>query len=104
MYVTENGAAFSDHRSHDGQVRDPERSDFLAQYTTAVRQAIEAGAPVRGYFVWSLLDNFEWAYGYAKRFGIVFVDYPTLERTPKGSFHWYREFIAAQRAQAAAAA
>jgi beta-glucosidase len=103
IYITENGAAFSDHRSHDGEVRDPDRCDFLTQYTTAVRQALESGVPIRGYFVWSLLDNFEWAQGYAKRFGIVFVDYPTLERTPKSSFHWYRDFIAAQRAQAAAA-
>ncbi len=57
---------------------------------------MRAGVPVHGYFVWSLLDNFEWAHGYAKRFGIVYVDYPTLERGPKASYHWYRGFIAAE--------
>ena len=56
--------------------------------------------PVQGYFVWSLLDNFEWAHGYSKRFGIVYVDYPTLERVPKASFHWYRDFIARSRTHA----
>ena len=63
-----------------------------------VSRAVAAGVPVKGYFVWSLLDNFEWAYGYSKRFGIVYVDYPTLERIPKASFHWYRDFIARSRA------
>ena len=97
--MTENGAAFGDVRLHDGSVSDPERIDYLAGHLAAVERAIAAGAPVQGYYVWSLLDNFEWAAGYAKRFGIVYVDYPTLERVPKGSFHWYRDFIAAQREQ-----
>jgi beta-glucosidase len=97
IHVTENGAAYGDVRRHDGSVLDPERQDFLRDHIAAVGQAIEAGAPVRGYFVWSLLDNFEWAFGYAKRFGLVFVDYPTLERVPKASFGWYRDFIASQR-------
>ena len=97
IYVTENGAAFGDVRGHDGSVLDPERQDYLRDHIAAVGQAIDAGAPVRGYFVWSLLDNFEWAFGYAKRFGLVFVDYPTLERVPKGLFGWYRDFIASQR-------
>jgi beta-glucosidase len=101
IYVTENGAAFADVRLHDGSVSDPERRDFLAGHLGAVQRAIAAGAPVQGYYVWSLLDNFEWAYGYAKRFGIVFVDYPTLARVPKESFHWYRDFIAAQREEPA---
>ena len=57
-------------------------------------QVVASGVPVRGYFVWSLLDNFEWAYGYSKRFGLVYVDYPTLERVPKDSFYWYREVSA----------
>jgi beta-glucosidase len=97
IYVTENGAAFGDVRVHDGRVRDPERTAYLESHITAVGRALEAGVPVKGYFVWSLLDNFEWAYGYAKRFGIVFVDYPTLERVPKDSFYWYRDFLASRR-------
>ena len=97
IYITENGAAFGDVRRHDGSVLDPERQAYLADHLDAVGRAIEDGVPVRGYFVWSLLDNFEWAHGYAKRFGIVYVDYPTLERVPKSSFYWYRDFIASQR-------
>jgi beta-glucosidase len=91
--VTENGAAYPDLRSHDGRVRDVERVEYLERYLGAVARAIEAGVPVRGYFVWSLLDNFEWAHGYSKRFGLVYVDYPTLERVPKSSFYWYRDLI-----------
>ena len=100
IYITENGAAFPDVRGHDGSVRDPERQAYLAAYIEAVGRAVEAGVPVHGYFVWSLLDNFEWGFGYWKRFGVVYVDYPTLERVPKGSFHWYRDFIARQRVAA----
>jgi beta-glucosidase len=97
IYVTENGAAFADVRDHDGKVHDPERTAYLAGYLDAVARAGADGAPVKGYFVWSLLDNFEWALGYAKRFGLIYVDYPTLERVPKDSFYWYRDFIAGQR-------
>jgi len=93
IYITENGAAFGDTRGHDGHVHDPERTAYLQSYIDAVGQAIGEGAPVKGYFVWSLLDNFEWSHGYSKRFGIVYIDYPTLERVPKDSFYWYREFI-----------
>ena len=96
IYVTENGAAFGDVRVHDGHVHDPERTAYLESHIAAVSRAIGDGAPVKGYFVWSLLDNFEWAFGYSKRFGIVYVDYPTLERVPKDSFYWYRDFIAAR--------
>ncbi len=78
-------------------MRDPERQAYLEGYIGAVGRALEAGAPVKGYFVWTLLDNFEWALGYWKRFGLIYVDFPTLERVPKQSFHWYRDFIAAQR-------
>ena len=95
LHVTENGASFSDIRGHDGSVRDPERTSYLAAHVDAIAQAIAAGAPVDGYFVWSFMDNFEWSHGYSKRFGIVYVDYPTLERIPKSSFYWYRDFIAA---------
>jgi beta-glucosidase len=97
IYVTENGAAFDDVRVHDGSVHDPERIAFLESYIDAVDRARSDGVPLDGYFVWSFLDNFEWAYGYSKRFGIVHVDYPTQERTPKDSFHWYRERILSTR-------
>jgi beta-glucosidase len=97
LYITENGAAFPDVRGHDGRVHDMERRSYLESHIAAVGRAVDAGAPVNGYFVWTLLDNFEWAWGYWKRFGIVFVDFPTLERIPKESFYWYRDFIAKQR-------
>ena len=101
LYVTENGAAFTDVRGHDGGIHDVERIGYLDGYLGAVESAIAEGVPVRGYFVWSLLDNFEWSLGYSKRFGLVYVDYPTLERVPKDSFYWYRDQIAASRAAAA---
>jgi beta-glucosidase len=97
IYVTENGAAFGDVRVHDGAVHDPERIAYLESYIDAVGRAIADGAPVKGYFVWSFLDNFEWAHGFSKRFGVVYVDYPTLERVPKDSFYWYRDLIAGHR-------
>jgi beta-glucosidase len=99
IYITENGAAFSDVRGHDGGVEDPERQGYLEAYIGAVAEAAASGSPVRGYFAWSLLDNFEWAWGYWKRFGLIYIDYATLERVPKGSFYWYRDLIAAQRAR-----
>jgi len=102
--VTENGAAFADVRGHDGNVRDPERQSYLCEYIDAAGRAIGEGVPLRGYFAWSLLDNFEWAWGYWKRFGLIYVDYATLERIPKGSFYWYRDFIAAGRSGAEVAA
>jgi beta-glucosidase len=100
IYVTENGSAYADVPGHDGRIRDTERQQFLEAYIGAVGRATSAGVPVNGYFVWSLLDNFEWAWAYWKRFGLVYVDYPTLERIPKESFHWYRELIAEQRRSA----
>jgi beta-glucosidase len=96
IYVTENGAAFSDVRTHEGAVNDPERIDFLQAYLAACGRAIDQGVPLHGYFVWSLLDNFEWAHGYSKRFGIVYVEYNTLERVPKGSAFWYSDLIKKQ--------
>jgi beta-glucosidase len=102
IYITENGAAYEDVRAHDGAVRDPERRAYQVAHLAATARAVDAGVPVRGYYVWSLLDNFEWAHGYSKRFGIVFVDYPTLERVPKSSFAWYRDTIVRQRADGAA--
>jgi beta-galactosidase len=97
LYITENGAAYDDDVSPDGAVHDADRIDFLEMHLDAVADAIDKGVDVRGYFYWSLLDNFEWAWGYAKRFGIVRVDYDTLERTPKDSALRYAELIAAAR-------
>ncbi len=93
LLVTENGAAYADEHSTDGAVHDPERVAYLRSHLAATHEALREGVDVRGYFVWSLLDNFEWAYGYAKRFGIVHVDYRTQRRTWKDSAHWYREVI-----------
>lgn len=95
LYVTENGAAFCDYVDPDGRVQDPARVEYLDGHLRAVAQAIGEGVEVRGYFCWSLLDNFEWAYGFAKRFGLVWVDYATGARIPKSSFSWYRDVIAA---------
>ncbi|NMM31344.1 MAG: beta-glucosidase [Cellulomonas sp.] len=95
LVVTENGAAFHDEVSPDGRVHDLDRVAYLHDHIDAVGEAIDHGADVRGYFVWSLMDNFEWAYGYDRRFGILRVDYDTLERTPKDSAHWYAELIRA---------
>jgi len=94
LYVTENGAAYPD-EVRDGAVHDPDRLAYVAAHVSAVHDAIEAGADVRGYFAWSLLDNFEWAWGYACRFGIVFVDYETQQRIPKSSARWYASVISA---------
>jgi len=96
LFVTENGAAYDDVRIHDGRILDPERQDYLEQHLIACSRAIRDGVPLAGYFVWSLLDNFEWHHGYQKRFGLVYVDYPTQERVPKSSFDWYRRFIQRQ--------
>ncbi len=93
LMVTENGAAFTDVVSADGAVHDPERVAYYRSHLDAVRAAIAQGAPVKGYFAWSLLDNFEWAEGYAKRFGIVHVDYDSQVRTLKDSARWYQAFI-----------
>ncbi len=95
LYVTENGAAYSDGISPDGSVQDPRRVAYLKGHFGAAARAIAAGVPLRGYFVWSLLDNFEWGHGYSKRFGLVYVDYPTQRRVLKSSGHWYGRVIAA---------
>lgn len=90
LWITENGAAYPDAVAEDGRVHDADRVAYLHAHLDAVGAALDAGADVRGYFAWSLMDNFEWAYGYERRFGIVHVDYATLERTVKDSGHWYR--------------
>jgi len=93
IMVTENGAACCDYVAPDGRVRDLDRIRYLDGHLRAVLQARQAGVDVRGYFVWSLLDNFEWAHGYSKRFGLVWVDYPSGARIPKDSFSWYRQTV-----------
>lgn len=95
ILITENGAAFSDTVSPDGAVHDPERIAYLRDHLLEVSRVIAEGVPVQGYFVWSLMDNFEWAYGYSKRFGILYVDYPTQQRIWKESAHWYQRVIEA---------
>ncbi|MFC3891007.1 GH1 family beta-glucosidase [Lentzea rhizosphaerae] len=97
MVITENGAAFDDLDVVDGYVADADRVDYLESHIAAVASAVRAGADVRGYLAWSLMDNFEWGYGYAKRFGIVRVDYETQVRTVKQSGQWYRDLITRSR-------
>ena len=92
--ITENGAAFEDRLDGADVVEDERRVAYLAGHIEAVQRAREQGVDVRGYYVWSLLDNFEWEHGYGKRFGIVFVDFPTQRRIPKRSALWYRDLIA----------
>ncbi len=91
VYVTENGAAYPDEVTADGTVDDEDRRHFFELHLNAAREAIDQGLPLRGYFAWSLLDNFEWAFGYSRRFGIVYVDYETQQRIVKRSGHWFRE-------------
>ncbi|MFI0733712.1 GH1 family beta-glucosidase [Streptomyces sp. NPDC021225] len=100
LYVTENGSSYPDVIRPDGTVDDPERQDYLIQHLVACASAARKGAPLAGYFAWSLLDNFEWAYGYDKRFGLVHVDYRTQARTIKGTGHRYAEIIRGHRDQA----
>jgi beta-glucosidase len=97
VYITENGCSYPDVVDADGAIRDPRRIDFLRAHLQSLHQAVEAGVDVRGYLVWSLLDNFEWADGFDQRFGLVHVDYDTLERTPKQSFAWFRDLLAGRR-------
>lgn len=100
MYITENGAAFFDppvaepDASGERRVRDPLRMDYLQKHISAIHDAIQAGCDIRGYMVWSLLDNLEWSLGYSKRFGVVHVNYATQDRTPKDSARWYSKVIA----------
>lgn len=93
IYITENACSCTDEPDDDGAVHDPERIAFLNDHLAALRTAMDDGVDVRGYFVWSLMDNFEWSKGYAPRFGLTHVDYATQRRTPKDSFHWYRDRI-----------
>ena len=100
LMITENGAAFADAVSHGeggAAVHDLDRIDYLRRHITAAHRALHDGVDLRGYFVWSLMDNFEWGFGYSKRFGIVRVDYDTLERLPKDSAAWYAELAESRR-------
>jgi beta-glucosidase len=97
LYVTENGAAFFDPpRADHGRVRDPHRVSYLREHLLAIHAAMQKGVDVRGYMVWSLFDNLEWSLGFAKRFGIVHVDFETLERTPKDSARYYAKVVASR--------
>ena len=87
LFVTENGMADSDQLSDDGTVPDPKRLQYLQDHLAAARRAISDGVPLQGYLFWSLMDNYEWAYGYKERFGLIHVDFDSLKRTPKASYH-----------------
>jgi beta-glucosidase len=100
LYVTENGAAFADPPTVEEGYDDPPRTAYLRDHLRAVRRAIDAGVDLRGYFVWSLLDNFEWSLGTSRRFGIVHVDFASQSRTVKGSGRFYAEVIRSHGAAA----
>jgi len=93
VYITENGAAYPDTVDPDGTVHDEERRQFFQLHVDACQQAVERKLPLRGYFAWSLMDNFEWAFGYTRRFGLVYVDYATQRRVIKDSGLWFRDFL-----------
>jgi len=97
LYVTENGAAYNDIVESDGRVHDADRTEFLKLHLDAILDAIDEGIQVKGYFYWSLMDNFEWAWGYDKRFGLLHVDYNTQQRTLKDSAIEYARIIAARK-------
>lgn len=102
LYISENGFAAADYLDQDGASRDPERVTYLDAHIRAAHAAIAAGVDLRGYWAWSLMDNFEWSFGYSIRFGLVYVHYPTGERTPKSSFRWFKDVIAFNGIPAAA--
>ena len=97
VLITENGASYSDGPDAEDRIRDERRIEYLRTHVAAVAEAVQSGVPVTGYFVWSLLDNFEWGHGYSQRFGLVWVDRETMRRIPKDSYEWYRTFIAASQ-------
>ena len=96
IYITESGCSYADGPDEHGVVDDQRRIDYLEAHVGAVATAIQRGVDIRGYYTWSLMDNFEWAEGFTQRFGLVHVDYDTLVRTPKKSFQWYADLVAAQ--------
>jgi beta-glucosidase len=96
MYITENGSCYDDVVGADGEIDDVKRRHYLMRHLDALQQAIAGGVPVKGYFAWSLIDNFEWAEGYLRRFGLIHVDYATQQRRLKSSGKWYRAFLRGQ--------
>jgi len=95
LYVTENGCALEDQLSEDGdKCHDPTRIEYLRAHLAQIKAAMDDGVNVKGYMLWSFIDNFEWAKGYTKRFGIVYCDYTDRRRVPKNSFYFYRDVIA----------
>jgi beta-glucosidase len=97
IYITENGCSYDDPAPENGLVNDPERKAYFQKHLDAISTAIDLGVNVAGYFAWSLMDNFEWAYGYDKRFGLYYVDFATQERTMKASAAYYRDRIKKER-------
>ncbi len=93
VYMTENGCSFNDRLTDDQKINDEQRIDFLQTHLSHVQRLLQEGIEIHGYFVWSLMDNFEWTLGYSKRFGLVYIDYPTQKRIPKQSYYWYKNFI-----------
>ena len=98
IFIVENGCAVNDVISDDGKVHDPQRVSYLRRHLQTLNKTIAEGIPVKGYYVWSLMDNFEWSHGYAKRFGIIYVDYKTQKRIPKDSYAYYQKVIVANKA------
>ena len=94
IYISENGCAVDDVIDSDGCCRDSKRVEFVTSYLRKCLDASNDGVDLRGYFFWSFIDNFEWSYGYSKRFGMVYCDYQNLRRTPKSSFYFYKDLIA----------
>lgn len=93
IYITENGLSCHDWVSLDGKVHDPNRIDFLNRYLLALKEAVKEGCDIKGYFQWSLMDNYEWAMGYQSRFGLIYIDYENQKRIPKDSYYWYKDVI-----------
>ena len=93
IYITENGCSYGDGPNSEGKINDIRRIEYYRSHLAELKRAIEDGAPCNGYFAWSLMDNFEWGQGFSQRFGLVWVDFETLERIPKDSYYWYKEFI-----------
>jgi beta-glucosidase len=95
IYITENGCSYGDGPNSEGKINDKRRIEYYRSHLTELKRAIEDGAPCNGYFAWSLMDNFEWAQGFSQRFGLIWVDFETLERIPKDSYYWYKKYISA---------
>ena len=93
IYLTENGAAYPDLIEKNGEINDSDRIDYFKKYLSAVKKSIDDGAKVKSYFAWTFMDNFEWALGFEKRFGIVHVDFKTLKRTPKRSYYFFKKLV-----------